>query len=103
MWSGSMTCSRQPRSCSGKSANTGRRIGTDLSRSVDARLVFMNGARDRIATIEETNARNEGWSSPFLKRGEFMKKSVKIGLAAAIALPILAAAAIRLFVDANRS
>ena len=30
-----------------------------------------------------------------------MKKSVKIGLAAAIALPILAAAAIRLFVDAN--
>ena len=30
-----------------------------------------------------------------------MKKSVKIGLAAAIALPLLAAAAIRLFVDAN--
>ena len=30
-----------------------------------------------------------------------MKKSVKIGLAAVIALPILAAAAIRLFVDAN--
>ena len=30
-----------------------------------------------------------------------MKKSVKIGLAAAIALPILAAAAIRHFVDAN--
>jgi AsmA protein len=30
-----------------------------------------------------------------------MKKSVKIGLAAAIALPVLAAAAIRLFVDAN--
>jgi AsmA protein len=30
-----------------------------------------------------------------------MKKSVKIGLAAAIALPILAAAALRLFVDAN--
>jgi AsmA protein len=30
-----------------------------------------------------------------------MKKSVKIGVAAAIALPILAAAAIRLFVDAN--
>ena len=30
-----------------------------------------------------------------------MKQSVKIGLAAAIALPILAAAAIRLFVDAN--
>jgi AsmA protein len=30
-----------------------------------------------------------------------MKKSVKIGLAAAIAIPILAAAAIRLFVDAN--
>jgi AsmA protein len=30
-----------------------------------------------------------------------MKKSVKIGLAAALALPILAAAAIRLFVDAN--
>jgi AsmA protein len=30
-----------------------------------------------------------------------MKKSVKIGLAAAIALPILAAAAIRIFVDAN--
>ena len=30
-----------------------------------------------------------------------MKKSVKIGLATAIALPILAAAAIRLFVDAN--
>jgi AsmA protein len=30
-----------------------------------------------------------------------MKKSVKIGLAAAIAVPILAAAAIRLFVDAN--
>jgi AsmA protein len=30
-----------------------------------------------------------------------MKKSVKIGLVAAIALPILAAAAIRLFVDAN--
>ena len=30
-----------------------------------------------------------------------MKKSVKIGLAAAVALPILAAAAIRLFVDAN--
>ena len=30
-----------------------------------------------------------------------MKKSLKIGLAAAIALPILAAAAIRLFVDAN--
>jgi AsmA protein len=30
-----------------------------------------------------------------------MKKSVKIGLAATIALPILAAAAIRLFVDAN--
>jgi len=30
-----------------------------------------------------------------------MKKSVKIGLSAAIALPILAAAAVRLFVDAN--
>src|SRR5580698_4816793 len=30
-----------------------------------------------------------------------MKKSVKIGLAAAIALPLLAAAAIHLFVDAN--
>lgn len=30
-----------------------------------------------------------------------MKKSIKIGLAVAIALPILAAAAIRLFVDAN--
>jgi AsmA protein len=30
-----------------------------------------------------------------------MKKSVKVGLAAAIALPIFAAAAIRLFVDAN--
>jgi AsmA protein len=30
-----------------------------------------------------------------------MKKSVKIGLAAVFALPILAAAAIRVFVDAN--
>src|ERR1700733_7625795 len=30
-----------------------------------------------------------------------MKKSVKVGLAAAIALPLFAAAAIRLFVDAN--
>ena len=39
--------------------------------------------------------------SPILKLGGFMKKSVKIGLAAAIALPILAVAAIRLFVDAN--
>lgn len=41
-------------------------IGTDLSRSVDARLFFMNGARDRIATLEETNARNEVGVAPFL-------------------------------------
>jgi hypothetical protein len=40
-----------------RSANTGRLIGTDLSRSVVARLVFMNGASNRIATPEETNAR----------------------------------------------
>src|ERR1700744_6565089 len=33
--------------------------------------------------------------------GGFMKKSVKIGLAAAIALPIVAVAAIPLFVNAN--
>src|SRR3984957_2851011 len=51
------------------------------------------------------HCRNEcaqsSWSSPFLKRGGFVKKSVKIGLAAAVVLPIIAAAAIRLFVDAN--
>jgi len=29
-------------------------------------LVFINGARDRIATIEETNARNEVGVAPFL-------------------------------------
>ena len=46
--------------------NTGRLIGTDLSRIVDARLVFMNGARYRIATLEEMNARNEVGVAPFL-------------------------------------
>jgi len=61
----------------------------------------MNGARHRIASIEETNKRNEVGVAAFLQLGGFMKKSVKIGLAATIALPILAAAAIPLFVDAN--
>jgi AsmA protein len=59
----------------------------------------MHGALDQIATLVEAKAHNE--VCPFLERGGFMKKSAKIGLAAVIALPLLAVAAIRLFVDAN--
>ncbi len=45
--------------CIGRSANTGRYIGADLGRDADTRLVFMNGAGGHIATILETDARNE--------------------------------------------
>jgi len=63
-------------------------------------VIQQYGAGDRIAAVEETNARSEVAAALF-ELGGFVKKWVKIGLVTAIALPILAVAAIRLFVDAN--
>jgi AsmA protein len=70
--------------------------------------VFRNFARRRretpikippSTTISEPTHPN--LEAPLLRLGERMKKSVRIGVAVAIAIPILAAAAIHHFVDAN--
>jgi len=68
---------------------------------VDDRLVFSKMSLRAELRASKKACAHSSWSSPFLKPGGFMKKPVKIGLAAAIALPILAAGLIRLFVHAN--